>query len=119
MRQRQEEEEEEEEDYWRVSCVASGGRPETLVSLVTTASDDDEEVEPRRENGTDAGTSVYRLPVRAYEGHNVSCVFTQPKLAEPQTRTLQLPSFSECHSTNQRCSIAFSHFKTLFTLVGH
>ncbi|CAL8374241.1 unnamed protein product [Gadus morhua 'NCC'] len=94
MRQRQEEEEEEEEDYWRVSCVASGGRPETLVSLVTTASDDDEEVEPRRENGTDAGTSVYRLPVRAYEGHNVSCVFTQPKLAEPQTRTLQLPSFS-------------------------
>ncbi|CAL8352766.1 unnamed protein product [Lota lota] len=91
---RQGQEEEEEEDYWRVSCVASGGRPETHISLVTAAAAAAAEEEPRKGNGTDAGISVYRLPVQAYEGRNVSCVFTQPKLPGPQSRTIQLPSFN-------------------------
>ncbi|CAL8362271.1 unnamed protein product [Merluccius merluccius] len=87
------EEGEEEEEYWRVSCMASGGRPETTISLVTAPDDDDDKESPRMDSGADAGMRAYHLPMHAYEGHDATCVFDHPKLPATQLRTVRLPSF--------------------------
>ncbi|XP_034460739.1 uncharacterized protein si:ch211-149e23.4 [Hippoglossus hippoglossus] len=77
-------------EFWVVSCISSGGRPDTDISLALSS---DEELE--RENGTDSDmqrSSVF-LPAAAYEGHNVTCVFDHPKFTQVQSRAVTLPTF--------------------------
>ncbi|XP_034556382.1 uncharacterized protein si:ch211-149e23.4 isoform X2 [Notolabrus celidotus] len=77
-------------DFWVVSCISSGGRPDTEISLALNS-----EEELQREIGTDSGTqtSSVLLPVTEYEGHNVTCVFDHPKFTHTVTQVITLPSF--------------------------
>lgn len=79
-------------EFWVVSCVSSGGRPDTDISLVLNS-----EVEPQREEETDPDTqtSSYFLPAAVYEGQNVTCVFGHPKFTRPVSKVTTLPSFCE------------------------
>ncbi|XP_076002029.1 uncharacterized protein LOC142995031 [Genypterus blacodes] len=83
-------------EFWVVSCVASGGRPDTDISL---ASDADEELQREDDYGSDAHTHSFYLPASVYEGHNITCVFHHPKLTHGESRVITLPSFylSEFH----------------------
>nr|XP_019943617.1 PREDICTED: uncharacterized protein LOC109630049 [Paralichthys olivaceus] len=77
-------------EFWVVSCISSGGRPDTDISLALS---NDEELQ--RENSTDSDMqriSVF-LPVAVYEGRNVTCVFDHPKFTHVQSRAVTLPSF--------------------------
>nr|XP_046245035.1 uncharacterized protein si:ch211-149e23.4 [Scatophagus argus] len=78
-------------DFWVVSCISSGGRPDTDIFL---ALDTDEEL--RRENYTDSDiqTSSVVLPAADYEGHSVTCVFDHPKFTHKVSRVITLPSFN-------------------------
>ncbi|TMS07653.1 Poliovirus receptor-like protein, partial [Larimichthys crocea] len=72
-------------EFWVVSCISSGGRPDTDISL---ALDTDEEL-----NSVTSTDSVSaHLPVEEYEGHNVTCVFDHPKFTQKETRVITLPS---------------------------
>ncbi|XP_036929278.1 uncharacterized protein si:ch211-149e23.4 [Acanthopagrus latus] len=77
-------------EFWVVSCVSSGGRPETDISL---ALDADEELQRLNSTDSDTQTSSVLLPVAAYEGHNVTCVFHHPKFTRKVSRVITLPSF--------------------------
>lgn len=79
-------------EFWVVSCVSSGGRPDTDISLALSADE-----EPQGDNKTDSGTqtSSYFLPVASYEGRNVTCMFSHPKFARPVSKAVTLPSFCE------------------------
>lgn len=75
-------------EFWVVSCISSGGRPDTDISL---ALDTDEEL-----NSVTSTDSVSaHLPVEEYEGHNVTCVFDHPKFTQKETRVITLPSLRE------------------------
>ncbi|AWO98752.1 Hypothetical protein SMAX5B_019982 [Scophthalmus maximus] len=77
-------------DFWVVSCISSGGRPDTDISLALST---DEELQ--RENSTDPDTqrrSVF-LPAAEYEGRNFTCVFDHPKFTHIESRAITLPSF--------------------------
>ncbi|CAN9511221.1 unnamed protein product [Ophioblennius macclurei] len=74
-------------DFWVVSCISSGGRPDTDISLALN-------VKEKRENDTDSDlqrVSVH-LPLTEYEGHNVTCVFNHPKFTHEETRVVTLPT---------------------------
>eukprot|EP00066_Takifugu_rubripes_P017607 XP_011606873.1 PREDICTED: uncharacterized protein LOC105417078 [Takifugu rubripes] len=77
-------------EFWVVSCISSGGRPDTNISLVLNA-----DGEPQRDDKTDSGaqTSSYFLPAAAYEGQNITCVFRHPKFTRPVSKGTTLPSF--------------------------
>lgn len=79
-------------EFWVVSCVSSGGRPDTHISLVLNS-----EEEPQRDDETrsDTQTSSYFLPAAVYEGQNVTCVFDHPKFTHPVSKVTTLPSFCE------------------------
>ncbi|XP_074535110.1 uncharacterized protein LOC141797538 [Halichoeres trimaculatus] len=74
-------------DFWVVSCVSSGGIPDTEISLAL-------EEELQRENNTysDTQTSSVVLPVTVYEGRNVTCVFDHPKFTHRVSQVMTLPS---------------------------
>lgn len=80
-------------EFWVVSCISSGGRPDSNISLVLSADGD-----PERDDKTDSGsqTSSYFLPAAAYEGQNVTCLFGHPKFIRPVSKVTTLPSFCEC-----------------------
>ncbi|XP_029372764.1 uncharacterized protein LOC115052654 isoform X2 [Echeneis naucrates] len=77
-------------DFWVVSCISSGGRPETDISLALSTNE-----ELQTENSTDS--DMFRvsvsLPATTYEGCNVTCVFAHPKFSQNESRVLTLPSF--------------------------
>lgn len=79
-------------EYWVVSCVASGGTPDTDIFL---AVDSNEEL--KRENDTDPDSQIcsVHLPVAKFEGHNVTCVFKHPKFMHRESRVIALPTFCE------------------------
>ncbi|XP_071400914.1 uncharacterized protein [Centroberyx affinis] len=79
---------EEGREMWVVSCVASGGRPETGISLVLAT---DEKLQREDDNSSDIQTSSYRLPAQVYEGHNITCVFDHPKFTHRESRVFRLP----------------------------
>ncbi|KAM9359581.1 uncharacterized protein ABDE67_002722 [Symphorus nematophorus] len=56
-------------DFWVVSCISSGGRPDTDISLALNAGE-----ELQRENNTDSDRQIIsvHLPAAEYEGHNVT-----------------------------------------------
>lgn len=77
-------------EFWVVSCISSGGRPDTDISLALNTSE-----ELQRENGIDSDVqkiSVY-IPATEYEGHNVTCLFDHPKFTRRESQVLTLPSF--------------------------
>ncbi|XP_065816341.1 uncharacterized protein si:ch211-149e23.4 isoform X2 [Labrus bergylta] len=77
-------------DFWVVSCISSGGRPDTEISLALNR-----EEEQQREDSTDSDTqtSSVLLPADLYEGHNVTCLFDHPKFKQRVSRVITLPSF--------------------------
>lgn len=90
-------------EFWVVSCISSGGRPETDISLALNT---DEELQ--RENNTDSDiqiSSVF-LPATLYEGRNVTCVFDHPKFTHKVSQGITLPSFCEyyqCFAFKKLC----------------
>ncbi|XP_029922105.1 uncharacterized protein LOC115369615 [Myripristis murdjan] len=80
----------EEGEFWVVSCMASGGRPETDISLVLATG---EELQQENDTDSDIQTSSYHLPAQVYEGQNVTCVFDHPKFTHKESRVITLPSF--------------------------
>ncbi|XP_026154897.1 uncharacterized protein LOC113125576 isoform X2 [Mastacembelus armatus] len=76
--------------FWVVSCISSGGRPDTDISLALNTNE-----ELQIENNTYLGiqTRSIRLPASLYEGHNVTCMFDHPKFTHRMSRVITLPSF--------------------------
>lgn len=81
-------------EFWVVSCVSSGGRPETDISL---ALDANEELQRQTSTDSDTQTSSVFLPAAVYQGRNVTCVFQHPKFTHKVSRVITLPSFCEYH----------------------
>lgn len=79
-------------EFWVVSCISSGGRPDTDISL---ALDTDEELQREDSSDSDMQTLSVFLPVTEYEGHNVTCSFDHPKFAHSESQVQTLPSFCE------------------------
>lgn len=79
-------------EFWVVSCVSSGGRPDTNISLVLNS---DEEPQRDDQKALDKQMSLYFLPAAAYEGQNITCVFGHPKFTHPVSKVTTLPSFCE------------------------
>lgn len=75
-----------------VSCIASGGRPDTDISLIL---DTDEELQHETKMDSDTQTASVLLPAAVHQGKNVTCVFDHPKLAHKVSRVVTLPSFCE------------------------
>lgn len=77
-------------EFWVVSCISSGGRPDTDISL---ALDADEELQRENDTDSDMTSSSVLLRATAYEGHNVTCVFDHPKFTHMGHNTaVWLPS---------------------------
>lgn len=79
-------------EFWVVSCVSSGGTPDTDISLALNSDE-----EPQRDDETDwdTQTSSYFLPASVYEGQNVTCMFGHPTFTQPVAKATTLPSFCE------------------------
>lgn len=80
-------------DFWVVSCISSGGRPDTDISLALNT---EEELQTENTTVSDRQTSSVLLPTAVYEGHNVTCVFDHPKFVHKVSQVVTLPSFCEC-----------------------
>ncbi|XP_053729725.1 hemicentin-1 isoform X1 [Synchiropus splendidus] len=74
-------------DFWVVSCTASGGRPDTDISLAPSAG-----IELHSEMDSDPQTRSFLLPAAAFEGLNATCVFDHPKFTHKESRVITLPS---------------------------
>lgn len=79
-------------EFWVVSCISSGGRPETDISLALNT---DEELQRENDTDSDVETISALLPAAAYEGRNVTCVFDHPKFTHKVSQVVTLPSFRE------------------------
>ncbi|CAG6000724.1 unnamed protein product [Menidia menidia] len=77
-------------DSWVVSCISSGGRPDTDISLALNVS---EELQREYDKDSDAQTLSVRLPVAEYEGHIITCMFNHPKFTHTESRLITLPTF--------------------------
>ncbi|XP_075892561.1 uncharacterized protein LOC142895421 isoform X2 [Nelusetta ayraudi] len=77
-------------DFWVVSCISSGGRPETYIHL-EPATDEDVQIETGSDSYTQKHTVV--LPAAEYQGQHVTCVFQHPIFSHTEQRVATLPSF--------------------------
>ncbi|KAM7399087.1 hypothetical protein PAMP_018379 [Pampus punctatissimus] len=77
-------------EFWVVSCISSGGRPDTDISLALNT---DEELENEADTDSQTQTISFRLPATVFEGRNVTCVFDHPKFTHKESRVITLPSF--------------------------
>ncbi|MED6282914.1 hypothetical protein CHARACLAT_003332, partial [Characodon lateralis] len=77
-------------DSWVVSCISSGGRPDTEISLALNGNN---EVERESSANSDMKSLSVRLPVIEYEGHNITCVFKHPKFLYAESRRITLLTF--------------------------
>lgn len=79
-------------DFWVVSCISSGGRPETQIQSVPAAGEDVHE-----ESSSDSSTKTHRvvLPAAQYHGQDVTCLFRHPKFSHAERKVVTLPSFCE------------------------
>lgn len=75
-----------------VSCISSGGRPETQIFLEPAVGED-----VQSEAGSDSSTQTQTvvLPAEEYHGQDVTCVFQHPKFLHTERRVVPLPSFCE------------------------
>lgn len=81
-------------EFWVVSCISSGGRPDTDIALALNT---DEDLQREEHSDSDTKTSSVLLPAAVYEGVNVTCVFDHPTFTDKVSRVLTLPSFCECY----------------------
>ncbi|XP_033952734.1 uncharacterized protein [Pseudochaenichthys georgianus] len=77
-------------EFWVVSCISSGGRPDTDIALALNT---DEDLQREEHSDSDTKTSSVLLPAAVYEGINVTCVFDHPTFTDKVSRVLTLPSF--------------------------
>ncbi|MED6254459.1 hypothetical protein ATANTOWER_026878, partial [Ataeniobius toweri] len=77
-------------DSWVVSCISSGGRPDTEISLALNGNN---KVERESSANSDMKSLSVRLPVIEYKGHNITCVFKHPKFLYAESRRITLPTF--------------------------
>ncbi|KAK5868853.1 hypothetical protein PBY51_009830 [Eleginops maclovinus] len=77
-------------EFWVVSCISSGGRPDTNITLALNT---DKELQREEHSDSDTKTSLVLLPAAVYEGVNVTCVFDHPRFTDKVSRVLTLPSF--------------------------
>ncbi|KAM7412838.1 hypothetical protein PAMA_020292 [Pampus argenteus] len=77
-------------EFWVVSCMSSGGRPDTDISLALNT---DEELEKEADTDSQTQTISFHLPASVFEGRNVTCVFDHPKFTHKESRVITLPSF--------------------------
>lgn len=75
-----------------VSCISSGGRPETQIHLEP---DDGEDVQNEAGSDSCTQTQTVVLPAADYHGQDVACVFQHPKFSHAERRVVTLPSFCE------------------------
>ncbi|KAM4566712.1 uncharacterized protein PAE49_010225 isoform 1-T1 [Odontesthes bonariensis] len=77
-------------DSWVVSCISSGGRPDTNITLALNTTE-----ELQRENGkySDMQILSVRLPATEYEGHNITCMFNHLKFTDIESKLITLPTF--------------------------
>ncbi|KAM4628441.1 hemicentin-2 [Polymixia lowei] len=75
--------------FWVISCMASGGKPETNISFVRTTNGT---LQMQEDMSSDTQTNSYRLPAEEFEGHNITCVFDHPKFTHKESRVITLPS---------------------------
>ncbi|XP_041851800.1 uncharacterized protein si:ch211-149e23.4 isoform X2 [Melanotaenia boesemani] len=77
-------------DFWVVSCISSGGRPETDMSLALKMTE-----ELQRENVKDTDVQILSVHLSAtdYEGQNITCMFNHPKFTQVESRVVTLPVF--------------------------
>ncbi|XP_042271047.1 uncharacterized protein si:ch211-149e23.4 isoform X1 [Thunnus maccoyii] len=76
-------------EFWVVSCISSGGRPDTDISLALNT----EKLEIVNDTDSQTQTISFHLPATVFEGRNVTCVFDHPKFTHKETRVITLPSF--------------------------
>lgn len=86
-------------DFWVVSCISSGGRPATDISLDL---DTDEDLQMETNTNSHTQTRSVLLPTAVYQGQNVTCVFDHPKFTHGIEHVMTLPSF---------CEYRVSHFR--------
>lgn len=86
-------------DFWVVSCISSGGRPATNISLEL---DTNEDLQMEANTNSHTQTTSVLLPVAEYQGQNVTCLFDHPKFTHGVQHVMTLPSF---------CEYRVSHFR--------
>lgn len=79
-------------DFWVVSCISSGGRPETQIHLEPAAGED---VQNEADSDSFTQTQTVVLPAEEYHGQDVTCAFQHPKFSHTERRVVTLPSFCE------------------------
>lgn len=79
-------------DFWVVSCISSGGRPETQIHLEPAAGED---VQNEVDSDSYTQTQTVVLPAEEYHGQDVTCAFQHPKFSHTERRVVTLPSFCE------------------------
>ncbi|KAF7218437.1 uncharacterized protein si:ch211-149e23.4 isoform X2 [Nothobranchius furzeri] len=77
-------------DFWVVSCISSGGRPDTDISLALNVT---EELQREKESDSNTQRLSIRLPAAEYEGRSVACLFKHPKFHYAESRVIALPTF--------------------------
>lgn len=80
-------------DFWVVSCISSGGRPDTDISLALNIT---EGLQAKKDS--DVQSLSVHLPAAEYDGRSLTCMFTHPKFTHMEERSITLPAFCECFS---------------------
>lgn len=81
--------------FWVVSCISSGGRPDTDISLAPNATVG---LQAEKDSRSDVQRLSVHLPAAEYDGRSLTCMFTHPKFSHPEERITTLPTFCECFS---------------------
>ncbi|KAJ8280161.1 hypothetical protein GJAV_G00051260 [Gymnothorax javanicus] len=88
---------EEGAELQEVSCTAEGGRPAPNITWRLPGDAPDVSTAVRElwneETSTVTVTSSVNVPPHLYEGRNVTCVVSHPKLLEEIQRTITLPTY--------------------------
>lgn len=77
-------------EFWVVSCISSGGRPDTDISLALNT---DKELQTENDTNPEIQKVSVYLPATGYEGHNVTCMFDHPKFTQRESHVITLPSY--------------------------
>ncbi|KAF6724886.1 Poliovirus receptor [Oryzias melastigma] len=75
-------------DFWVVSCISSGGRPDTDISLALNIT---EGLQAKKDS--DVQSLSVHLPAAEYDGRSLTCMFTHPKFTHMEERSITLPAF--------------------------
>ncbi|XP_078785695.1 uncharacterized protein si:ch211-149e23.4 isoform X1 [Oryzias latipes] len=76
--------------FWVVSCISSGGRPDTDISLAPNATVG---LQAEKDSHSDVQRLSVHLPAAEYDGRSLTCMFSHPKFSHPEERITTLPTF--------------------------